>query len=290
MSHRNASIFFIMFFLITVTAQAASPVWKISKAGQQLYLGGTIHLLAPNDHPLPSAFSTAYEKSAHIVLETDINAANSAEFQQKMLAAMTYADGRTLDQVLKPATMSALTTYFEGNHLPVANFMAFTPSGIALVLPMLEFQKLGMRPESGVDSVFAQKAVHDGKPLGQLETLDQQLAMLSSLALGREDDTVMYTLAEISKTEAMVKEMKRAWRSGDNATFEKNFIVEIKRDFPTIYRSLLKDRNDAWLIQLQQMLSDAPIEFVLVGALHLAGEDGLLQQLKMRGYSIENLQ
>lgn len=290
MSHKNTSIFFIVFLLSTITAQAASPVWKISKAGQQLYLGGTIHLLAPSDHPLPAAFTTAYEKSSLIVLETDINAANTAEFQQKMMAAMTYADGSTLQQALKPATMKALTAYLEQNHLPVANFMAFTPSGIALVLPMLEFQKLGMHPESGVDLVFSKKAVHDGKPLGQLETLDQQLTMLSRLAVGREDDTVMYTLAEINKTEAMVNEMKRAWRTGDNATFEKNFIVEIKRDFPTIYQSLLKSRNDAWLVQLQHMLSDAPVEFVLVGALHLVGEDGLLHQLKMQGYSIENLQ
>jgi len=37
------------------------------------------------------------------------------------------------------------------------------------------------------------------------------------------------------------------------------------------------------------MLEDDTVEFILVGALHLVGKDGLLDQLEANGYSVERL-
>ena len=40
---------------------------------------------------------------------------------------------------------------------------------------------------------------------------------------------------------------------------------------------------------IQDMLKTANVEFILVGAMHLAGEDSVLKQLKAQGYSVEKL-
>ena len=53
-----------------------------------------------------------------------------------------------------------------------------------------------------------------------------------------------------------------------------------------MYKSLIADRNDAWLPKIEAMLKTREVEFVLVGALHLAGDDGLLSQLATRGYKV----
>ena len=85
-------------------------------------------------------------------------------------------------------------------------------------------------------------------------------------------------------------QLKAAWRQGDNLTLEKIGINEWREDFPVIYQNLLVRRNNAWIPQIEAMLNTNPTEAVLVGALHLVGNEGVLQQLRDRGYKVEQLQ
>jgi len=51
----------------------------------------------------------------------------------------------------------------------------------------------------------------------------------------------------------------------------------------------LRQRNLKWMPQIEAMLRDSDREFVLVGAAHLVGEDGLLEMLQARGYDVSQL-
>ena len=66
-------------------------------------------------------------------------------------------------------------------------------------------------------------------------------------------------------------------------------ITPLLKDFPDIYQSLLVDRNNNWLPQIEAMFDSKDTEFVLVGALHLVGKDGLLQRLEAAGYKVTQL-
>jgi uncharacterized protein YbaP (TraB family) len=46
---------------------------------------------------------------------------------------------------------------------------------------------------------------------------------------------------------------------------------------------MLVDRNKKWMPTILEYFKTAAVEYVLVGAAHLVGEDGLLQQLEQRG-------
>jgi uncharacterized protein YbaP (TraB family) len=58
-------------------------------------------------------------------------------------------------------------------------------------------------------------------------------------------------------------------------------------EFPTLNQSLLVNRNNAWIPKIKAMLITPERELILVGALHLAGEEGVLAQLKKQGYVVE---
>lgn len=88
--------------LLVNVAFADSSVWKITKGGNYFYLGGTIHLLTQEDHPLPIEFEIAYQDARKIIFETDLLATQSDEFQNKLMSAMTYSDQRTLASELSP--------------------------------------------------------------------------------------------------------------------------------------------------------------------------------------------
>ena len=57
----------------------------------------------------------------------------------------------------------------------------------------------------------------------------------------------------------------------------------------TDYDRLLIERNRTWLPKIEALFARPRPAFVVVGAAHLVGPDGLLQMLKAKGYKVEQL-
>lgn len=275
--------------LLSTACLAGSPVWKISKDKESLFIGGTFHLLTQSDYPLPLAFDTAYQNSTSIFLETDIKALQSPEYAGLMMQTLMQPAGKTLENTLSPSTYQSLKKFLSAREIPVENFSPYTPTGVALTISLLALQKLGFRPDLGVDQHFSNKASKDGKRIEGLETPSEHIAFLSDLGKGQEDEFILKTIKDIEQMSDIMNTLKEAWRSGDNKKLSSMAIKDIQKEFPEVYASLLTNRNEAWMIKIEKMLKTQSVEFVLVGAMHLAGEDGLITQLKNRGYTIENL-
>ena len=62
-----------------------------------------------------------------------------------------------------------------------------------------------------------------------------------------------------------------------------------EQDDPASYQALFTQRNDNWMRKLLGYFRNAQREFVLVGAGHLAGDDGLIAQLKAQGFVVQQL-
>jgi uncharacterized protein YbaP (TraB family) len=59
--------------------------------------------------------------------------------------------------------------------------------------------------------------------------------------------------------------------------------------FPSLYRPLVSDRNQHWLPQVEELLNGPGNALIVVGALHLVGEGGLLELLRKKGYKVTQL-
>jgi uncharacterized protein YbaP (TraB family) len=77
-----------------------------------------------------------------------------------------------------------------------------------------------------------------------------------------------------------------AWMNNDmeqlNTIYAKTISLSGAQDY------LVKDRNQKWMKVLPALMQSKP-QFVAVGALHLAGEEGLVQQLRNIGYTVTPL-
>jgi uncharacterized protein YbaP (TraB family) len=279
-------ILLLICFVVSLPVAADTSLWKVSKPGSHLFIGGTVHVLSAADYPLPDEFEQAYQQSSKLVFETDISAVASIEFQQQMMAAMIYTDGRTLRSELKPATYSELEKYCQTAQFPLESIQSLKPGMASMLLTVYELSRLGMA-ESGVDTYFHRKALNDAKALGQLETAQQQLEFIVDMGAGQEDELILSTIRDMRELPAMMTELKAAWREGDTAGLVSLGLEPMQEDFPSIYNALLVDRNRAWLPQIDAMLQTAETELVLVGALHLVGEDGLLAELARKGYTVQ---
>ena len=80
-----------------------------------------------------------------------------------------------------------------------------------------------------------------------------------------------------------------SWRKGEIKYFKKQ-LKDMKRDYPALYKSMFLDRNNNWIPKIDNFLKDKKTEFVLVGNLHLHGENGILNLLEKKGYKISQVQ
>ena len=270
------------------SALADAPVWKVVKGDHHVYIGGTIHVLSKSDYPLPASFETAYNQSAKLIFETDTRKMQTPEFQAALMQKVVYSDGRNLKMVLNAATFQKLEKHLASRGIPISNFMNFKPGMVALTITIIELQRLGLMG-TGVDEFFSLRALNDQKMVGQLETVDDQLELISSLGDGQENEIINHTLQETKKLPDLMQTMKTAWRKGDNTALENIILMPFKKDFPGVYDRVVVKRNIAWLPKIETLLQTKEVEFILVGALHLIGEDGVLAKLKKRGYTIQKL-
>ena len=279
-------ILILLCLMIPTQAFSETSLWKVSKNGSELFIGGTVHVLGKNDYPLPPEFNQAYQKAQMLVLETDLNAMNTPQMQSQLLQKLMYGKGQSLQNHLKPATYKALERYLKDSKTPVSSFQQFKPVLVMLMLTMTELQRLNLA-ETGVDAFFSQKALAEGKALGQLETAEKQLDVLVNMGEGHEDELILSTLSDLKELPTMMQAMKTAWRNGDLAQLEAVGITPMRKEYPAIYQIVLVQRNLSWLPEIESFFKTPETELILVGALHLAGKDGLLAQLQQRGYKVE---
>ena len=277
-----------LYLLLSLPVHASSSVWEIEKNGRSIFLGGTLHILSPDDYPLPVAFESAYSQSAKVVFETDLTKLHSPQTKQLMMRLLTYSDGRNLQQVISNSTYLALEEFFTARGVPMANIVNFKAGMVAAIMTMVELNRLGINGV-GVDVHFNQKAIDEQKSRGQLESVEEQLEFLSNMGAGNEDKLLAYNLTDLKKMSSLFQQLKTVWRNGDLPELTESFANPFKRDFPEIYHSLLTKRNNTWMPHIEAYFETKETEFVLVGALHLAGEDGLLAKLSAKGYNIKQL-
>ena len=288
-STRRPCVVFVCVFLLSLSqAQADTSVWSVRSGDNVIYLGGTVHLLRPGDYPLPDEFEEAYQASSELYFETDIASMSDLSVQAQMLQQLTYGDDKSLSTVLSDEAYTALSAYTATAGLPIAMLDKFKPGLLISTLQILVFQSMGFTPQ-GVDAFFHTRAIGDGKAEGQLETVQEQIGFIEAMGEGNESEFILLSLKDLAETGDVLEGMIGAWRSGDTEGLSELFVEDMKVEAPALYDSLLLQRNLKWVPQIDSMLQDADTEFVLVGAAHIVGENGLLDLLSQKGYEINQL-
>jgi len=271
------------------TGQTGSSVWRISKDGGTLYLGGSVHILRDTDYPLPNQFDMAFSQSAVLVLETDIEQLADEYVVEYLMYQVFLPDGQTLRSVLDSDTYKLLEAAFNeyGYGFLLDGMTNYKPSMVINVLTMLQVQKFGFVQE-GVDMYYLEKAKNEKKSVDYLESIESQIDLLVTMGDGYENEYVLYSLQDMASTESDLAILLDEWKNGRSSTLETS-LIEMKEEWPDMYKAMITDRNSAWMPQIEKFLASGKVYFVIVGLAHLHGPDGLLRQLEDSGCVVENL-
>ena len=266
---------------------AESSVWKVSKGGKSLYIGGTCHVLRSSDYPLPPEFDFAYTLADILVFEMDPAAINNPEFTVQLLKDSSYTDGRNLKTVLSEKTYEKLVEKCEQNGLSIEVLNKTKPGMIVMMIMIQELAKLGVTNE-GVDVHYHTRGLKDQKQILAFETPEFQIELLTSLGEGIENTIVLHGLQDIEDLKDNFNVLINVWKEGDLTEINTHFVTDLRKH-PQLYAKLLVDRNKRWIKSLDKFIKTPKTEFVLVGVAHMAGDEGLLSLLQKKGYTIEQM-
>lgn len=278
----------LLVLFVCTGALAESSVWKAQKGNSIIYLGGTCHVLREADFPLPPEFDQAYKASEILVFETDISKFQDPLAQQRLLAKAMYADGSTVDKHLSPRVYGELSAYCDSNGIPLKAFSQFKPAMIMVTLTVMELMKLGVS-QQGVDHFFYGLATKDKKVVEGLETVDEQINYVVSMADGNEDSFVRYSIQDMKTIKQQYETLLNAWRAGNAGKLDELMFAELKTQQPKLYKKLISDRNRNWMPVIDAYQKTPQTRFVLVGVGHLVGPDGLVEALRKKGYKVAKL-
>ncbi|WP_039915282.1 TraB/GumN family protein [Cellvibrio mixtus] len=289
MSHPGRLIIAVI-LLCSASVFAETSLYEVSKGGQKIYLGGTIHVLRNSDYPLPAEFEQAYEKSQVLVLETDPKKSNSPEFGQQFAQTFMYSGGKNLAQDLQPELWQELQSYAAKNQFPLDQMSTFKAMFVSLTISIAEMQKRGYGLGQGVDMYFFQKANLHQKPIQELESIGDVLQHMKALTDLDANQVISSALRDVKKMDKALNVALKYWRVGELEKLDKELATDMRKETPEVYQRLLVDRNQEWLPKIETLITTKETELVLVGALHLSGDQGLLARLKARGYHIKPYQ
>ena len=283
---------FVLLFvaLLSAGAQAQAPqkhfLWKVeATGGNTAYLVGSIHVLTPDAYPLPAAIDQAFNESRTLVEEVDLDEMSDPLQMMAALSKAMLSDGKTLDQLVSAETYAEVKKRAEGYGMPMAAINRMKPWLVAVTLMAPTLQSAGFKPELGIDRHYFDRAKEKNIKRQALETLAYQLDRFDQMSPKLQEDLLKATIEDLDTQVAGVKDMVRAWTSGDVALVEKLTLTAFLQS-PELYQRLLLERNQNWVPHVEKCLTDNAGCFVVVGAAHLVGKDGLPVLLARKGYKV----
>ncbi len=284
------------------TAKApAAPVpllWKVSDKDNAVYLLGSFHLLRPGDYPLSSDADAAFADAERVLFELSPEEMRSPALPQLMAQAAIRTDGKTLQQDLDAETWARFEAWGRTNQATLQQMglspqmlTVFEPWFIAVTISIVEMTKQGLDPKLGLDNHFMDQALAAGKPTGGLERAQEQIAVLDGMDATEQRQFLAESLQEAEKGAAETQRLHAAWRRGDAEELWNGMVADMRTQYPRLYQRINVDRNDAWVPKIRRIL-DQPGDddaLVVVGALHLLGDDGVVEKLRARGYQVERI-
>jgi uncharacterized protein len=287
--HLVATLICAAWFLVpTQAASGKTFMWKATKGQGAIYLVGSVHALSQDFYPLAPALEDGFKDSDTLVEEVDMGEMLNPSSQLQVLQRGMLPPGQSLDQLVSPATMALVNKAGADLGPAIDALKRFKPWMLAIALQGLELQKAGFDPQLGLDKHFYDAAQTAGKSVQGLETVDYQLSRFDDMTAEQQDHMLAETLKELDTEIASVTTLAAAWKNGDAPQVERIVLKDLKTD-AQMYQRLLVERNRNWMPKIEAFFSRPGRTFVVVGAAHLVGPDGLLQMLRTKGYVVEQL-
>jgi len=292
-------VLLIAFAGLAAQAGESTPLlWEVTdENGHTLYLFGTIHMAEETLYPLPGAVMEAFEASDALALELDITtAALEMMLLPEYAQTMYLPQGDSIANHLSADVLERAAAFLEEAGYPTSMLQGYTPMGWYSLIEAELSADCALSPDYGVDMHLATMAKEREMPLLEVESAQLQLQLLGGFSDELYDLMIDSMLMATDLYAEQLEMMYEFWRRG-NETMLTYMTVGSTAGLSEEEEALMEGYNDELITKRNASMTDfaqASLEsgdtvFMAVGAGHMVGQDGIVSQLRQRGYTVKKI-
>lgn len=284
-------------FEFTLTKATAPPrmdsagpglIWKVEGGHYPVYLAGSVHYGPSGGWTAwPAEFEVAWQDCVKVVFEVDPTEVRRPAQAAAVRELGQLPSGSNLWRLASPEVVSLLDGAARTPALR-HQLAGMRPWLAALTLHEEALRRQGADRDRGFETLLADRARRERKKTAGLVSPRRQIESLASLDPAAQMAFLHSTLLSLSSARKELEAMNRAWRTGDLPWLERT-LTEAFVGNPESYRNVMVERNRHWARVVEEMTRKGPATLVVVGCLHLAGEDSLRHFLAARGLSVTSI-
>jgi uncharacterized protein YbaP (TraB family) len=280
---------------------ATGNFWRATRGDEIITIAGTYHFDDPRHAPNLAALAP------HITSATTVLVEAGPDEEKALMAliakdpsTMVITEGPMLNQQLPAEVWDPLADALSNRGIPPFMTAKFQPWYVLTLLsiPPCAMSAMTEKPK-GLDGAVIDTAQAAGVPVRGLEPFDTLFNIFDSMSPEELTEMLASTLAIEDMSEDYFTTLVDSYFAGDSrqAWELMRFVsydmpgytrAQVDTDFARIEELVSSSRNRAWIPVLTEAAAKGPV-FTAFGALHLSGEDGVLNLLQKEGFTLEEL-
>lgn len=266
---------------------AKSLLWKIDGNGlqQHSYLYGTIHMIPADDYFLPEGTLSAIDESKKMVFEIDMNEMSDMGSIMGLMTQAFMKDGKSLSDLLDDEDYALVEAHFKKLGMPLMMLERIKPAFLSVFA--MDMDPNGMQNGSikSYEMEFFKMANETSKPVAGLETLEFQMSIFDSIPYPDQAKMLVDAIKSGDSGNDQFKDMVRMYKTQDVQAMVDMIEADENLSAGDNNDLLLVKRNKNWIPIMADMMAKETT-FFAVGAGHLAGNQGVIQLLRNKGYTL----
>jgi uncharacterized protein YbaP (TraB family) len=275
---------------VTSVAQPYKPLeksllWKISGKGlsKPSYVFGTMHAICTENYFFTPKMNQAYASCNQLVLE--MNLADESLLTESRTMFM-LPEGITLRDYFSDAASyeTFAQQLIEKTGLDIEMFTTLKPMAL---LSAMSMKTLPCQQTTSYETKLVEAGRERKVKVTGLETLNMQMSLINDLPREEQRMLLEETLKEIKANdggEENQNQLLNLYTQQDIEGLSK--MIDQEEVMKAHAPEFLLSRNHNWANQLDDIMKKTP-SFIAVGAAHLPGDDGLINLLRKKGYTVE---
>lgn len=266
-------------------------MWEVQNNGNTVYLVGSIHIANESFYPLRKEYEQAFAEADYLGVEVDITQISDEAMQKRVLEIGAYKDGSRLQDHLSTYTYAKLGKALLANDWDRDALDHFKPWVAEMVVSSFAPANDEYKSADGIDLHFIQKAAERKITVMELESQDSQLNMLNNFSDELQEQMLYSTLYDLDNPNQAdlnesTDEAAEMWKTGDEKKLLE--LTNSTAGDEEYNKAMLVDRNIGMAQKIDGYLKSGGNQqyFIVVGAAHYLGNDGILHLLEKKGYTV----
>lgn len=276
---------------VIATAAHSQLLWKVTdnNSGKTSYVFGTHHFAPLSLLDSIKGLDAALQNAEKVYGELDMQSAMDPSALMGMQQMMMAPADSTIDKVLNAKQLADLNmawAKYGTDEIPMEALYMLKPAGLSTQLAALMSAKVlpDMNVGQGIDNELQVRARKAGKQVAGLETMEFQTNMLLGDPISKQAEDLMETIEDIDAEAGKLVRLTNAYLAQNYKDIE-TICAEFVLKNPESAEKMIISRNNNWMKQLEPEMKNTNL-LVVVGAGHLVGDKGILNQLKQAGYTV----